>query len=438
MNRLVRHTTMLALVLFSWSASAQETVVRSPFTVATFRHRFDSALVSWSILTNLKSPLQNADDEYDFQSAFWPMELIGYKSPYVHQRLSFAFQRAAACSPDFQRRLVEIVYTNYPDSFSTQVRQIMAQTDSPKVFAISAEYLWRGGRHPAEQEGIESLLQMKFQGADLATHPVLRILQRRLARASPSPGFRPSPETIPSLVSLFSEEFAPGLTVVYSFQRKDRDYPGLAVVRRPDGHFVRNPDGTIFAVPQLARSITDLPFYLTNGNTPQGVYRMSGFAHSSSRFIGPTTDIQLSLPYEIPPDSFLVTPAPGDTTWTMDAYQNLLPIAWRGYAPAFDAYYAGKAGRTAIIAHGTTINPEYYKGTPYYPWTPSQGCLCAHETWDPITGIRLKSDQQKLVDAVASAGNGTGYGCVMDLSDAHAPVRIQEILPFILEAEKNL
>lgn len=430
MNRRVRHTIVVALVLLSWSASAQQAVVRSPFTVATFRHRFDSALISWSILTNLKSPLQNPDDEYDFQSAFWPMELIGYKTPYVYQRLLFAFQRAAVCSPDFQRRLVEIAYTNWPDTFSTQVRQIMAHTDSAKVFAISAEYLWRGGQHPAERKGIEVLLQKKFQGADLMGHPVLQMLQRRLSQAAPG--------TRPSLVSLFSEQFAPGLTVVYSFQRADRDYPGLAVVRRPDGHFVRNPDGTLFAIPQLARSITNLPFYLTNGNTPQGVYRMSGFAHSSSRFIGPTTDIQLSLPYEIPPDSFLVTPAPGDTTWTMDAYRNLLPVAWRGYTPAFDAYYAGKAGRTAIIAHGTTINSEYYSGTPYYPQTPSQGCLCAHETWDPVTGVRLRSDQQKLVDAVASAGNGTGYGCVMDLSDAQAPVRIQEILPYILEAEKNL
>lgn len=430
MNRLVRHTVVLAFVLLSQAASAQEAVVSSPFTVATFRHRFDSALISWSILTNLKSPLQNEDDEYDFQSAFWPMELIGYKTPYVYQRLRFAFQRAASCSPDFQRRLVEIAYTNWPDTFRTQVRQLMEQTDSVKAFAISAEYLWRGGQYPRERKGIERLLQSKFAGAAFQDRPVLKMLQGRLSQSDP--------EARPSLVSLFSEEFAPGLTVVYSFQRADRDYPGLAVVRRPDGHFVRNPDGTVFAVPQLARSITDLPFYLTNGNTPQGVYRMSGFAHSSSRFIGPTTNIQLSLPYEIRPDSFLVTPAPGDTTWTMDAYRNLLPAAWRGYAPAFEAYYAGKAGRTAIIAHGTTINPEYYKGTPYYPETPSQGCLCARETWSPTTGVRLESDQQKLVDAVRSAGNGTGYTCVMDLSDTPAPVAVQEILPFILAAEKNL
>lgn len=429
MNRLARHTAVIALVALSGAVSAQDTVVTSPFTVASFRHQFDSALVSWSILSNLKSPLRDSDDEYDFQNAFWPMELIGYKTPYVYQRLSFAFQRSDSSSPYFQRRLVEVAYTNWPDTFSAQVRRIMARTDSPKVFAIAAEYLWRGGRRPGERKEIERLVAQKFPGSSGDDHPVIKMLRRRLEGRGPGP--------LPSLVSLFTEQFAPGLTVVYSFQRPDRDYPGLAVVRAPDGHFVRNPDGTVFAVAQLARSITDLPFYLTNGNTPQGIYRMSGFAHSSSRFIGPTTDIQLSMPYEIPLDSFLVTPAPGDTAWTPEAYRDLLPQTWRKYAPAYDAYYAGQAGRTAIIAHGTTINPEYYKGTPYYPQTPSQGCLCTRETWSPVTGVRLESDQQKLVDAVRSAGNGTGYAFVIDLADKRSPVTLPEIMPFILEAEKH-
>lgn len=430
MKLLVRNMAILvvAFAMLPGTGRSQEAAVTAPFTVASYRHAFDSALVAWSILTNLKSELRDTDEEYDFQSAFWPMELIGYKTSYVYDRLAFAFGRAASCSPAFQQKLVEVAYTNWPDTFRSQVRRIMLATDSPKVFATAAEYLWRGGRYPREKTTIQTLIQRKFD--TVRNNAVLQMLRARLQQQPPG--------TMPPLTELFSEQFAPGLTVLYSFQRKDRDYPGLAVVRMPDGHFVRNPDGSVFSIPQLGRSITDLPFYLTNGNTPQGIYRMSGFARSSSRFIGPTTDIQLSVPYEIPVDSFLVTPAPGDTLWTADAYRSLLPGSWRNYAPAFEAYFAGKAGRTAIIAHGTTINPEYYRGRSFYPQTPSQGCLCAHESWDPVTGVRLESDQQKLVDAIRMAGGGTGYGCVIELGDAHTPVSIGEIMPFILQAEKNL
>lgn len=424
----LRYTALGALLWGPQVLHAQGPAVYAPFTVATYRAKFDSAMVTWSILHNLQAPLRDSDDAYDFQSAFWPMELIGYRTAYAKERLAFAFTRAGNLDASFQQRLVEMAFTNWPDTFRTAVRRLMDATDSPGVFAIAAEYLWRGGRHPEEKAAIlKALASPRFDTAQ--NRPVLAMLRRRLTGDPPGP--------MPPLEALFSEAFAPGLTVVYSFQRADRDYPGLAVVRAPDGRFVRNMDGSLFSVPQLARSITDLPFYLTNGNTPQGVYRMSGFATSSSRFIGPTTDIQLSLPYEIPADSFLVTPAPGDTAWTPDIYRNLLPPSWQRYAPIYEAYFAGAAGRTAIIAHGTTINPEYYLGTSYYPQTPSQGCLCAHESWDPATGLRLTSDQQALIDAVRRAGNGTGYAVVIELGNAHAPVRPAEVFPLMIRSEKG-
>lgn len=419
---------VLGVLVYPMPVRAQESVVTFPFTTASYRHQFDSALIAWSILSNLKSPLRDTDDEYDFQSAFWPMELTLYQTPYVRERLSFAFSHILSRSTYFQQRLLEVVYTNWPGNFSESVAQLMRATDSPRVFAMCAEYLWRGGRFEKEKGVIRALMKRKFD--TVRTNPVLMMLRARLEEKPPGP--------LPPLSDLFSEQFAPGLTVTYSFQRKDRDYPGLVIVRRPDGHFVRDSAGGVFSVPQLARSITDLPFYLTNGNTPQGVYRMSGFAVSSSRFIGPTPNIQLSMPYEIPLDSFLVSPTPGDTLWSINGYRMLLPSSWQTFQPVYEAYYAGQAGRTAIIAHGTTINQDYYRGQPYFPQTPSQGCLCTHESWSPLTGIRLESDQQKLVNAVHSAGNGTGYTVVIELGNGDTPVRLREVLPAIRLAEKQL
>jgi hypothetical protein len=420
---------LLALLLFisPW-CHGQGNMISSPFTTADFREKFNAGLIKWSILNNLSSPLNNADDEYDFQSAFWPMELIVYKTDYVRQRLTYAFSKAESCSNDFQRRLVEIAYANWREEFRPQVEKLMQKTTDAKVFAICAEYLWQNGRYSDEKAVINTLLQEKFD--TVQNNAILMMLHERLERKAPP--------ALPPLTDIFSEQFAPGLTVMYSFQRHDRDYPGLVVVRRPDGRFVRDSSGNIFSVPQLARSITNLPFYLTNGNTPQGIYRMSGFDVSRSRFIGPTQNIQLSMPYEIPVDSFLISPAPGDTSWTIDKYSYLLPGSWRQYVPIYHSYYAGDAGRTAIIAHGTTIDPDYYKGRIYYPQTPSQGCLCTYESWSPVNGQRLQSDQQKLVNAIKAAGNGTGYAIVIELNDEKSPVRPTEILPYITAAEKAL
>lgn len=423
MKYLQKIPVLMAVLCLPVLLQAQDNMgVISPFTTLAYRSQFSDALVKWSILKNLAAPLNNDDDEYDFQSSFWPMELIHYKTDYVEERLVYAFTKAPQRSARFQGRLVEIVYTNWPSEFRRQVAQLMQATRDPKVFAACAVYLWRDNSDPRLKGAINALMQQKFD--TLREKSVLMMLRQKINDTAAA--------SLPPLNDLFREQFAPGLTVLYSFQRNDRDYPGLALVRKPNGDFVRDTAGKPFAVPQLARSITNLPFFLTNGNTPQGIYRMSGFDVSRSRFIGPTENIQLSLPYEIPVDSFLITPAPGDTLWTIDKYRNLLPASWQQYTPIYNAYYAGDAGRTAIIAHGTTIDPEYYRGKIYYPQTPSQGCLCTHESWSPENGQRLASDQQKLVDAVKEAGNGVGYAVVINLDDKKAPVTLQDVLPFMV------
>lgn len=396
---------------------AQTRAIHYFFTTADFRAKFHEALITWSINNNLAATLDHPDGRYDFESAFWPMELIHYKSGFVKERLIYAFEHLGQCDLSFQRGLLEVVYTNWPDSFQTQVVRLLKTTRHPKIFALCAEYLWRGGERPDYKSEITRLLKQKFRNKQ--EHPIIKMLSERLsAKASFS---------MPSLADLFSPQFAPGLTVLFSFQRPDRKYPGRAIVRKPDGSFVYDSSGQLFSVPQLALSVSNLPFYLTNGNTPQGIYRMSGFAVSNSRFIGPTENIQLSMPFEIPVDSFMISSSPDmDTIWNIKKYELLLPPSWQQYPPVFQSYYAGKAGRTAIIAHGTTIDPNYYKGTTYFPETPSLGCLCTYEEWD-AEGNRQRSDQQRLVNAVKEAGNGTGYAVVINLSDKEAAVTVADI-----------
>jgi len=232
------------------------------------------------------------------------------------------------------------------------------------------------------------------------------------------------------LKELFSSKFLPGQTIAYSIQRKNRDYPGLMIVRRYDGKFITDSNGIIFNIPQLARSITNLPFYLRNGNTPQGIFLMHGFGVSMSNFIGPTANIQLSMPVEENIKAFMRDSSITDTTWNIDYYKKLIPADLQNYLPLFYSYYAGLAGRTEIIAHGTTIDPAIYLKRPYYPLTPTSGCLCTKEIWN---GKRLESDQQKLVNALLKAGGANGYCVVIELDDAQSAVTLKDILPYITE-----
>ena len=407
--------------------AAPDTAVYFPSTTQSARAKLYQELVAWDIEANLDYDL-NPDNEENWENAFWPMELIRYHSAFAEEKLREAFATAGKRSAYFLRGLLELVYSNFPTRFAVQVRILMGRNREPEIFALGAEYLLQAKAVSAPS--LMRVLQNAFPRDSILTDPVLRMLYERL---KPGAGYTPHPD----LLAWLSRDFVPGCTVLYSFQRKDRQYPGIALVRKPDGSFLRDSAGNLFSVPQLALSITGLPFYLTNGNTPQGLFRMDGFGKSSSQFIGPTEDIQLSLPFEIPPDSFFATHDPSDTVWTLNRYKGLLPPSEANYSPAFQAFYAGQAGRTAIIAHGTTIDPSYYRGAAYYPETPSLGCLCAQESWSVADGKRLSSDQQKLVAAIREAGDGFGYAVVLEVGDQKKPVTMEEIAPWIEKAEQQ-
>jgi len=223
-----------------------------------------------------------------------------------------------------------------------------------------------------------------------------------------------------------------GQTVVYSFQRRNRDYPGVVIIRKPDGDYIRNEDGEILQVPQLARAITAYPFYITNGHTPQGIFKWTGFDHSRLLYIGPTTNLQMVMPYEAKPSVFFADSSLVNAKWEKSMYTSLLPNSWKNYEGIYESFYAGAMGRYDIIMHGTTIDPSFYKGQTYYPNTPSLGCLCSYEEWN-ADGKRVNSNQQQIADALAGIGSTNGYVVVIDIDDARAEVTFSSIQKMIKE-----
>ena len=391
----------------------------SETAVKSNREEFLFTAINKTIKSNLAIPISDSTEK-KYQSAFWAMELIQYRNEFTDSVITACFSNLSLRSTGFQRAFLEVIYTLYKVEFGKEVELFISHTTDPKLFAMGVNYL--KGLNVDLKPFVTDFLK---RNKNLSDHPIIFMLDNQLQDESP--------EVLP-IIDLLKEKFR-NKTIIYSFQRKNRDYPGLAVIKKPDGKFLRNKDGEIFYISQLARAITDLPGYITNGNTPEGILSIQGIDFSKNTFIGPSPNLQLVLPYEVSPDKYFHNSIT-DSIWDNSLYANLLPDSWKNYMPIYEAYYAGKAGRNEIIAHGTTIDPGFYAGSSYYPYTPSLGCLTTKEIWSYETGKIAESDQIIFMNALSSVGSDKGFFIVVNIDNQNKPVSSVEIKEIILDAER--
>jgi hypothetical protein len=216
------------------------------------------------------------------------------------------------------------------------------------------------------------------------------------------------------------------LLTIYSFQKWNRDYPGLAALQQSNGHFLRDSMGQILLIDQLARAGSNLPYFITNGNTPQGIYSITGTEVSKNLFIGPTPNLQLLMPFEADSSKDALT-----------NYLGLLPKEWANYEPIQESFFAGKAGRSEILAHGTTIDPAYFKDFPFYPISPTLGCLCAKEIWNIFNGRLQESHQLQLANGLMQQKTQKGLLMVVNIDNQQSPVSKKQIKELIEAFEIN-
>lgn len=392
------------------------------YTTLVERAKMHDRIIKNTITKNLSLPLTDSTEE-NWQQAFEAMEVFDFKTPFTQQKVETAFDSVQIRSTYFQRSLLELVFSSKTPHFISQTKSLLNSTSDPKVFAMCAEYLLQHKRDSLSIHYITQKLISKF-GDSVFTNPILYMLHGRL-NISKTHLRQPDKEI---LKDILGKDFLSKKIVMYSFQRKNRDFPGIVLIRNANGDLIRDSLGNIFNVPQLARSISNLPGYLSNGNTPQGIFKMYGFDISMSSFIGPTANVQMGMPVELSKKKFLDDSTLTDSVWSIKDYQKLIPKKLQNYFPLYESYYAGLAGRTEIIAHGTTLDPNLYSNKPYFPLTPTQGCLCTKEIWN---GKRLESDQQKLVNALLKAGGANGYVVVIEINDKNEPVTLKDILPFL-------
>lgn len=416
--------TLLLTLVFQLIAAAQQDVLIDTNTTSSARRHFKENLIINTIENNLKLPL-NEENEKNWMAAFWGMELILYKNKNIESSLRTALNDYENRSENFNRAAFEAAYTLFTDEMIIEHENILKQSVIPKHFAMAFNYLQRSKSSAYDYNSFERLVKTNFP--DWRDNPILFMLYQKLLEKQ-NKIYRPS------LVELLKHDFAKSDYVFFSIQRKNRDYPGILLIRNADGKFMRNNSGSIFHVSQLARSISNLPGYLTNGNTPQGIFSIQGIDTSNNYFIGRTPNVQLVLPYEAEAKKFFHSE--DSLEWSENLYKTILPLSWQNYSPIYEAFYAGKAGRNEIIAHGTTIDLDFYAGKPYYPHTPTLGCLCTTEIWDEVDGKRIYSGQAELIQEMNKHGINKGFFVVVEIDDKESPVTLSDVLLDILHAEK--
>ena len=374
------------------------------------------------ITKNISTPLTDSTEENWIQ-AFNTIALLQYQSPWINNQIQIAVTDVAKRSNEFNMALLQLLYSNYPVQYAAPIMQWLQSSTLPNhVFALAVEYVYKA--MPASKlQLLQLLTKQQWQaGSNLPLQQLAITLSDSNNTLSPA-----------EIKNMLHQPFFKHAVIVYSLQRSNRNYPGLAIIKDTAGNFLKDGNGLTLAIPQLARSINNLPFYCSNGNTPQGIFRMSGTSISRINFIGPTPNIQLKMPCEISVQHFFNDSTLTDTVWTMALYNKLLPATLHNNIAVTQTFTASIMGRTQIIAHGTTINPAYYKLQSFYPLTPTQGCLCCKEIWNEEDGTILQSDQQKLYDAVIKAGGANGYLIVLNISNDNKAVSIDEIEHLLMQ-----
>ncbi len=362
----------------------------------------------------LALPLDSLHEE-QWAEAFQPLQLLQKRDSVIDVRIHSAIAQIQKRSLDFQYALLELLYANYPGEFKKQIRNYLVSTNDTKCFALAAEYY-------------------SINDSSIATAKWLKSLFAKKRSVTPDPFFTEAACHISgkkifinSLKGFTDKQYLQHKVVMFSFQRKNRNYPGIVIIKDTAGNFMTDSTGYLWYTQQLARSISGLPYYFSGGNTPQGIFRMDGYGISKSTFIGPSKNIQMTMPFEKKATHFLSDSTLISKDMTMELYSSLIPLSLRHSAAMTESFYAGMIGRNEIIAHGTAIDINWYKNKSYYPFTPTAGCLATKEIWDSKTGQLQISSQKELTDAVEKAGGPDGYVIVLDINDEQKPVTIEEV-----------
>ena len=374
-----------------------------------------------SFYTELKLKIVECQKPANFKNAdimangLWAAELTMDRSPEFKAFLGSMMDSIIKFDSDIQRRILQTAFTLYRGEFKESAEKFARQTSNVKLFAMAVNYC---DLNVSEMQEYEKLAKTKFAGE--MKNPILQALIGNLSMKSNGG------QKLPPVSDLLNYGKDTSVFRMFMFVRNDRNYAGRIVLRRKNGEFLRDNSGKLVTLPYFARALPNMPGYLTNGNSPQGVFSVTGVYNSAAKLIGPTPRIRLFMPSETDNNTFYNSKANLKGESDSMLYRKLFPESWREYFPVMESFYAGKAGRFDIVMHGTTVDQRYYLKEVFYPNVPTHGCLSGIELWDD-KGILISSDQQKLLDIYSSLGNPKGFLYLIELNDEKRTVSEEDI-----------
>jgi hypothetical protein len=396
-------TGLFLMVFFTTNGNGQFYSMDSLFYAegTTIKRQESKKKLEHEYIAKLYGKNMDSITSNQWQRALWAIGFLNDKRPNTIILMQNALKRYWLFSPYLQKLLLENVFALKGNMFSSQVNELCGNFKNLKQALIAEAYL---GRCKKKNKRLDEVI-LNLASTDTALYNAY-IFSKVCTNLN-----------IKDFNRIIDYNTVMNCPLIISLQPNDRTTEGVAIIKNVDGSLVKGANNKVFSSPQLARSVNNMPWYISNGNTPQGLFAIKGIGVSDNAFIGKTPNLQLVMPGEVPAFEFFEG---YDSTVT----DYILPYFYENfdfYGPnsaLWQSFYAGKAGRTEIIAHGTTVNPDYYKGEPYFPNTPTMGCLSSIELYDPKTGKCIKSNQLALVNAFLSTGFTTGYLLVVEAPHA--------------------
>ncbi|MDX1960479.1 MAG: hypothetical protein SFU98_18055 [Leptospiraceae bacterium] len=304
-------------------------------------------------------------------------------------------------SEELKIRILEIVHGLWDKEFIYDIERIYPELKDERMIAIAFLYL---NKHTGISE-------FSYNKKNRVLHELSSYISKK------------NQPTEKNLTSIFLHASEYEGWKFFNIQRKNRTHSGIIIVMDESGNFVKDSSGKIFNKKILSRSITNLPYFVINGNTPSGVYALIGKNTSSNPLIGPVPVIKFGLPYEYSIQKFQATREYKD--WSLSFYKSLFPKSWHEYPEITESLQAGKLGRSGIWIHGSTIDPMNFSSDKPIP---ALGCSTLLETWSTDGGLS-SSDQWELTqilgDEKLEVMKGLLY--VIELNDEDSSVELEDI-----------
>jgi hypothetical protein len=176
---------------------------------------------------------------------------------------------------------------------------------------------------------------------------------------------------------------------LFAILDKKRSRPGLLIIRKANGYFLKNDLSNIWSIPVLGLSGRGLPFHHTNGQTPTGVFTLDSVMPEANN------------PYEFGKFRRLIVNFIPKSLDESDLTA-LLPSNHQNKSWWKASVVARELGRSLLRIHGTgrsNLNPF----SSYFPFVPTSGCLATKE--GDLLGLKRYNDQRLLLDSLQKAMN---------------------------------